>query len=339
MTIDDVITEVDTHESGIRELVVEPGARIENGDALTLGGSSYHLTNDGFRRFCDQLSAPAEYLSALPADIRQLALQHHLNRCDFNNGRVSAIVRGDEFRAFSRPDLYRLKSCDVLTAVQEGANVPFTVKSLAISDDSFQLNLLIESESEEISVGDVVSAGVQVCHSMIGDHATRIESYVFRLVCQNGLTRRDCVQSKELSRTRRQPVERCDARDVQIGQVRRLTSETCRSLRSKLQAIRRLKDEQVDAIGLMSRFLEQGGMSTRLWLPRLRQAWEMEGSEPTAYGVMNAMTRIATHGLPHLGVSARQRRVLGGLAGILAFRELHICPRCFSAVKNAPSNN
>jgi hypothetical protein len=103
--------------------------------------------------------------------------------------------------------------------------------------------------------------------------------------------------------------------------------------------VRKLKDEQVDVNHLMSRFLERGGMSTRLWLPRLRQAWQMDGSEPTAYGVMNAMTRIATHALPDSTVSPRHRRVLGGLAGILAFRELHICPRCFSTLKSPVSNN
>ena len=339
MTINDVITEVGKYEGNIHELAVGPGFRVENGQTLVVGESHYCLKGAGLRRFCEQVSAPAGYMKDLPARIRQPVLQHHLHCCDLSDRPISAIVRGNEFLAFSRPDLYRPSGRDVLEALQAGADRQLEVKQLVISDESFQADLLVENVSEEVAPGDVVSAGVRVTHSLIGEHATWIESFIHRLRCSNGMTHRECVERKELSRTRRMPSERHDAHELQTKQVRQLTADVVGKLRQKLEAIRNLRREQVDVNHLMSRFLERGGMSPRRWLHVLREAWEIEGSEPTAFGVMNAMTRISTHGMKEIEVSARHRRILGRLAGILAFRQLHICPRCFSTLKSPVSNN
>jgi hypothetical protein len=339
MTFDEAIARVDNDEAGIKEVFVDSGLSVADENTLLVGDLPFRLEGAGFARWCDQLSAPADYLNDLPARLRRLLMQHHVDCIDIGHGHLSLVAREGRFLAFRRRDLHQLRGAEVLEAVQNGAGRTLDVKHLAISEVGFQVDLLVENESEEVAVGDIVSAGIHVSHSAIGEHATSVVPYFYRLVCRNGLTRRECGQRKELSRTRRMPSERADAREIQIEQVRRLAFDTCSSLRQKLEVVRKLKDEQVDVNHLMSRFLERGGMSTRLWLPRLRRAWEMEGSEATAYGVMNAMTRIATHGSPDSTVSARHRRVFGGLAGILAFRELHICPRCFSALKSPVSNN
>jgi len=343
MTFDEAITTVENYQASIKEVPVESGLRVANGNTLVVGDQPFRLEGAGFVRCCTQISAPADYLRDLPDRFRQALMQHHFDCVDLSQRKLAVVVREERFLAFRRLDLHQLRGREVFEAVKEGAGRPLEVHGLVVSDEGFEADLLVENESEEVVVGDIVSAGLHVSHSCIGDFATRVVPYFYRLVCKNGLTRRECGQGKQLSRTRRMSAERSDARNVQFEQVRRLAFDTCRSLREKLEVIRKLKDQEVDAEKLMSRFLQRGGMSTRLWLPRLRKAWDIEGSEPTAYGVMNAMTRMSTHGLRDIEeeaeISPRHQRILGGLAGILAFQELHICPRCFSAVKNPVSNN
>jgi hypothetical protein len=330
MTIDDALATVAESEERIEELPVTAGMRLANENTLLLGDSPFRLEGAGFRRFCEQLSAPADYVSVLPARIRQGVLQHHLDCCDASDGRLTAVVRDGEFLAFSRQDLCRLSGRDVLTAVREGVGSGANVHELQIHDESFQTDLLIESAAGEVAPGDIVRAGVRVTHSLTGKHATWIEAFMYRLVCKNGMVHRDCVD-RRAARTRRLPTGRHDARRLQIEQVRRLTADTAGTLRAKLEAIRGLRREQVDANSMMVRFLEQGGLSRRTWLPVVRRAWEEnEGAESTAFGVMNALTWVSTHE-PNL--SARQRRILSGLAGILAFRQIHFCPRCFSQLR------
>jgi hypothetical protein len=94
-----------------------------------------------------------------------------------------------------------------------------------------------------------------------------------------------------------------------------------------------LRGERLDDVaGVLGRWLERARLSSRNLLPVLHEAWRAEGSEATSYGVMNALTRVATHAAD---LSARMRNALSGLAGILAFRHEHICPRCFSVLSNS----
>ncbi|HWB08656.1 MAG TPA: DUF932 domain-containing protein [Pirellulales bacterium] len=344
MTIDEAITTVADHESKIKEVPASADLKIVDGDTLVIQDSRFRLRDAGFGRFCEQVSAPAGYMRDLPGRVRQPVLQHHLDCCDSGPDRLTVISRDGQFLAFGRPELMRISGQDVLEAVQAGADCDPDVHHFEISDESFRADLLVESATAEAARGDVLRAGVTVRHSLIGDHATQIESFIFRLVCRNGMTHRDCVGSRA-ARTRRLPSDHHDARKMQIEQVRRLTADVVAKLHEKLNAISGLRRDQVDVDRLMTRFLERGGMSTRQWLPVLRGAWEMEGSEPTAFGVMNAMTRIATHGMENMVgredqvISPRHRRILGGLAGILAFQQVHICPRCFSTLRGVANEN
>jgi hypothetical protein len=175
----------------------------------------------------------------------------------------------------------------------------------------------------------VVKAGLRITHSFTGWHATTVQSFLYRLVCENGMTHRECVSSRS-AHTRRLPVSHPDALALQTAQVRRLAKQTWQALDAKLESVRTLQDEPVDATGLMIRWIERARLSTRYVLPRLRQAWEEEGSEPTIYGVVNAFTRAGTHGRV---LSARVRRTLMALGGTLAFHRMHLCPQCFSMMR------
>jgi hypothetical protein len=87
----------------------------------------------------------------------------------------------------------------------------------------------------------------------------------------------------------------------------------------------------VDVDGLLTRWVERARLSGRHILPLLRRAWEEEGAEATTYGAVNAFTRAGTHANE---LTLRQRRALLALGGLLAFRRVHLCPRCFSMVRD-----
>jgi hypothetical protein len=140
------------------------------------------------------------------------------------------------------------------------------------------------------------------------------------------MTHRECV-SRRTARTRRLPIEHPDALALQIAQVRRLSEGAWATLSDKLRAIEAMQHESVEIEPLLSRWIQHARLSTRTLIPLFRQAWEFEGGRPTAYDAVNALSRVATH---EPSLTDRQRRVLAGLAGLLAFRHKHLCPRCFS---------
>jgi hypothetical protein len=332
MNVTEALQDLNAHEETLREQrLVTNSLRIEN-DAICVGNERRRLSSDALTRLCKRVSAPPAYLLDLDSEVRAKLLQYHLDRGDLHSDSVVIISRDDECLGFARPDLCRLTGPEVLQAVLDGLSVPeITVNRLQLCDNHLlQLELVSQGANTEVAPGDVLLAGLKVTHSLIGDQATWVESFILRLVCKNGLTHREC-SSQRSSRTRQLPVHRTDARQLQIDQVRRLTAGTWTSLRNRLQALQGLQGETIDAENLFAHWLERARLSGRQFLPLLRDAWQEEGGRPNAYDAMNALTRVATHA-PDLSI--RQRRTLSGLAGLLAFRRWHLCPRCFSVLSD-----
>jgi len=331
MSLSGAIEQVARHEAFIEERPVTGPLMFPDAMTLQAGENAYRLGQPGLARLCARLSAPAEYLGNIDADLRQAVLQRHLERGDLPIEGLTLLARQGELIGLGRSDLLRISGAEVLEAVQQASDRELTVQSLQFREEGIEADLLLENFAAEAGPDDVLRAGLRVTHSFLGDHATVVESYILRLVCRNGLTHRQCA-GRGAARTRRLPAGRDKARELQIAQVRRLASETIAALHEKLNVIGGLRHQSVQVEPLLTRWLERARLSARTWMPVLHSAWEAEGSQTTAFGVMNALTRVATHE-PRL--TARQRRIFGGLAGLLAFERLHLCPRCFSHLGGA----
>lgn len=340
------------HEAGLRRDRVHAHLLRVDSDRLVAGDREYRL-GEGVRRLCTRLHAPADYVAGLPATLRDRVLQYHLE--SGNLGRSSAP--GD-FWLFSRDGVFldlvpaHLHSLDggaVLQAVRAGVGddaAALEVQNLTIDDEAFRIDLVSPRIANEVRPGDVIGGGVQVEHSLVGDRAPVVMAYVVRLVCSNGLVRRECLGRKGeqggsrcTPRTRRLGSDRADAHQLQVEQVRRLVAETWEGLLAKMEAICRLRDERVDnPEKQLEQFLRQGRLASRGLMAVLRQAWTEEGQEPTAFGLLNALTRAATHpitvrqGARDITLTPRQRRLLARLAGLFAYRHVHLCPHCFSVL-------
>jgi Domain of unknown function (DUF932) len=315
--------------------------RVEGNRVIT-GEREFRFDAESFRRLCGHFRAPTDYLERLSPKLRDDLFAFHLRSMGQGPGRLNdassrIIYRDGVFIDFGRADLHTLGARDVLHAVRDGFGADaatFEVEGLEIHEEAFRLDLVSPSVAAEVRPGDVLQAGVRVEHAYTGERATTIMAFVVRLVCSNGMVHRECVGSRRTARTRRLDASREDAGILQVEQVRHLTEEIRKELEPKLDAIGRLAQERADASQL-ERFLRQARMHSRGLVDQLRQSWAAEGDEQTAFGLFNAMTRLATHGT---AVSARQRGMLARLAGIYANRSDHLCPHCFS-ILNSPSRN
>ena len=170
----------------VRTMHVEPdGLVLDEGQRLA-------LTADGLAAFCDAVRAPHPYLRRLRREVRARVLQDHLDRGDPREV-VAVLHRNGEFRAFDDPSLLRLRGTEVLEAVVESLPRdagPF-VERLSFQDDMLIINVLGDAVTEEIAPGDAVAAGLQIRHSLTGARATRVESFILRLVCANGMRHAD----------------------------------------------------------------------------------------------------------------------------------------------------
>lgn len=312
------------------------------GNRLFAKDRELSLDQEGFKRLCRHFSAPPDYMERLPPRLRDPLLAHHLASLGSGDGRLNdrssrVIYRNGTFIDVVRNDLHTLGSGEVLNAVRDGFgsdSESFEVQGLKIEQEAFRLDIVSPKVATEVRRGDVIQAGVRVEHSYVGERATTVMAFVTRLQCTNGMVHRECVASRQMTRTRKLNASREDAGMLQIEQIRRMTHEVRKKLGATLESIQKLADQKAE-VRELEQFLRQARMHSSDTVSRLRDAWVTEGSEQTAFGLFNAMTRLATHDTE---LSGRQRTMLARLAGIYANRSTHICPHCFS-VRNLPSAN
>jgi hypothetical protein len=284
----------------------------------------------------NKVRAPGDYLAKLSPELQAAALSEHALRGDFGKTPV-LIMRNGTFETIVRGELQRLPIVDVIRSVQEGlGNESDGLFVTRISGYPERLDVELVSPSKEIAIrpGDIVQSGLHIAHEPFGNQATQIESFVYRLVCTNGLTRRFC-RGEGIERTRRLPASAPNSRALQMDQIRRLARRNWDGLQEQLEALRAISERPASVKDLLKQWLRNARITAEPMFDRLVSAWEEEGGENTFYGAINALTRVATH---HSDLSERQRRTLASLAGMLAFSERHICERCFSILAGSATD-
>jgi hypothetical protein len=288
-------------------------------------------------RLLDKANAPARYFEKHNPSFQAAALAEHASRGDFGR-RPALVMRGSELITIKRGDLRSLPNADAIKAVAEGLENESEGLTVArIGRNAAQLDVELVSPSKAITVrtGDIVQSGLHIVHERFGDQATLIEAFVYRLICSNGMTRRECAGDHQ-SRTRRLPVDFPNSWELQMEQIRRLTQQTWNGLQGQLSALQATSTRPARVEELLTRWLQRARISANTMMPRLLAAWREEGEENTQFGAVNALTRVATHDRQ---LSERQRRVLASLAGLLAFSHVHICERCFSVLTRIATAN
>lgn len=284
-----------------------------------------------------KIGAPAGYLETHSSTFQAEALSIHASRGDFGQ-RPTLVLRDGELMTIIKGELYALPNADTIRAVEE--ELGDEGKSLIVTrleNTNERLDVELVSPSKEVSVrpGDVVRSGLHITHERFGNQATQVEAFVYRLVCSNGMTRRECAHDgSQGARTRKLPSNSPNNHELQMSQIRRLVRRNWDLLESQLGALRATSERAANVEEMLTRWLQRARISIDNMLPRLLAAWEEEGAERTQYGAINALTRVATHDLT---LSQRQRRTLASLAGLLAFSEVHICQTCFSVLARAAS--
>lgn len=320
---------LEEHGVAVNHLIIEPGV-------LRAGEREFRLTTKGLERLCDRFGhrpkVPSSYLASLPDGLQTDLLRLHLGEGIEGGESVSLFARGSDLIGIGRADLARLTGADVLESTFEGLGgreEDLEVIRLSIADESLRFDLVTHRATTEVRAGDVLQAGIHVNHSLTGDWATRVEGYMHRLLCSNGATHRECLGARRNLRTRRMPASDRRARARQRDQVRRLAADGLERVSRRLESLKRLTAEPADFEHLATNWLRRSRLSTERLLPLLRQAHAEEGGEETAYGVMNAFTRVATH---HTELSPNIRDVLARMGGMLALGHSRLCPRCWSLV-------
>jgi hypothetical protein len=340
MNFTEALTRVGAADSLITELIVPAGRVTAESDGLHAAGQVIRYQGQPFEQFCGRFRhdtpVPTGYIRSLPPPMAAELIRLHLDAGLDGGDTLAVYSRGPDVIGIGDPNLTRLTGTEVLESVLDGVGGQpdeLAIEMPVVEGETVRFDVITQRAAHVVRRGDVVSAGLSVRHSLIGEFATKVEGYLFRMLCQNGAVYRECLNGQQKRggghRTRRLSVHHPGARQQQRDQVRRLAKEVFGTLNGRVSNLNRLTTERADLDEMARNWLTRSRLSSARLLPLLRQAHALEGGEPTAYAVMNAFTRVATH---QKDLPPNVRNILARMGGLLAFGHSRLCTQCWSLI-------
>ena len=193
---------------------------------LISGKTSIVMDGTTILRLLGRAGAPVSYLANSERTISKHRPCGNTLKTGISGRKITPVLRGGQLFTVESGSLVSLKHHEVLNAVTEslGRNAAdLTLSKIDYADGRLELDLLSPQKQVEVRRGDVVQAGLHVFHSRYGGEATQICAFIYRLICENGMTRRECVSPDGIVRTRKLPASHPRAKELLLDQVRRLT--------------------------------------------------------------------------------------------------------------------
>ncbi len=173
-----------------RSIVAEPTE--QHGIRLHLPGDAnfpYTLTQHAKGQVAEKTGFPLRYWQAceeagapgLVAENLNYWFQHQTDRrlVRIADGRVRALL-SDRFRALDNYDL-------AMTVADRALAHKAQVLQCDLTDTHMAIKLTVPEYRAQVLAGDDVVPGILVTNSEVGAAAFRVEAFVWRLVCKNGL--------------------------------------------------------------------------------------------------------------------------------------------------------
>ena len=155
-------------------------------EILDIGGFS--LTDHAHNQIAQRVQIPQKYYDRMRQEAPEL-LSNNVNHW-FQENPEPRLIRtmNGKARAFLSNRYRVLDNYDLLQSiVPKLRDVGCKPESMDITERKLYLKCLFPKIEMEVSVGDVVQAGIVISNSEVGLGSLRIEPLIYRLVCTNGL--------------------------------------------------------------------------------------------------------------------------------------------------------
>lgn len=313
MHITDLAQELDRQRKSKRDFLVDTRALAVTGmNAMSIDSvaASFEITEYAHRQIAEYLDIPAKYYNRLRTEDHEGHFQQMLNYW-FQGGRpVTRMVRtlDGKARAILSDSYRRIDNYDVMEMATNCflQRDDLTIDSCDVTESKLYLKASFARTEREVVEGDVVCFGIVVTNSEIGDGAFRVQPFVNRLVCTNGLI----IPQYAIKQVHSGPRNLIDAGELQIElsseaqqatdnaimlQLRDaintlLSDEKIESIRTQMfaAATHRIAEDPPKVIEMVG---EKFGLKTDETGGIMRHL--IEGGDLTAWGYVNAVTAVA----------------------------------------------
>lgn len=294
------------------------------------GIDAFDITTHAHDQLATSIKIPRQYYDRMAAEAPQLLL-NNVNHWLAANPQQRMVRTLDGSMRAMLSDRYRpLDNFDLLGAAlpviqQHGASI----MSCETTDTRMYLKVVMPKIETEVKRGDVVQAGLVISNSEIGAGALKVEPFIYRLVCLNGMTMQSALRRYHVGKKNQSLDD--TVMEVLSDRTRQLTDaafwhqvrDVVSSAFSKdifEENVQRLRDASEQKLtGNPAKAVEE--ITERFSLPSglggdiLRNL--IEGADLTRWGIANAVTAVAND-YPDYETASELERVGGQIIELAA---------------------
>jgi hypothetical protein len=197
------LAQIIEHQETVKQdyLVNTVALEMKQDNQLVFQDKEYQINDIAHQQIADRLKIPKRYYDKM-STISGLRT-HNVNAWFLNNpekrlvrtleGKARAFL-SDRFRPID--NFFILSSFLPVLAEQQNLKV----QSQTLTDKKMYLQLTFPSLQKEILKGDVVQAGIILTNSEVGHGAVDVKSFLWRLVCSNGMIGKSLLHKYHVGR-------------------------------------------------------------------------------------------------------------------------------------------
>ncbi len=261
----------------------------------------YPLTDWAHSQLADKLGIPRKYYQRMMDSGRFRLLAENVNAWLGEDGRRLIRVLDGRIRAFLSDRYRMMDNYDLVFLALEEFKRKGTVEiyRIDLTETILYLKGIDRTLTDSVRNGDIVYGGLIIRNSEVGASALRVEPFILRKVCSNGLILQQSLKKIHLGR------QRMEVGEIEWSDETRMLED--RALWAKVRDIikatfdRRIFQSWVGKLKESTRIEIEKPMEAvnnivgHLGLSEeQKQRLLMHFSEPTKYGLINAVTNLAS---------------------------------------------
>jgi len=157
--------------------------------SVTFGTHEVPATQDGMEQLATFLDVPRAFLNKLPADMQQYVLANLLQR---NPANVTVRFTDSGVQEVHKPTQARVEPRQIVTVAMDVLDSTAPVVEWWSDADELRIDVAVPEDFDrgiggDREVGDITRGGLRFGQNRKMNHAPWVSSYLYRLVCTNGM--------------------------------------------------------------------------------------------------------------------------------------------------------
>lgn len=327
LTLRDVAEELNTDDREWGGVTTELAVRRED-DRLFfgLGPTEVPATKDGLELIGSFVGIPRNFLLSIEADEQEFLLRHRLRR---NPGNLTVRYTEAGVHEVFLPTKARIEPRQIAQTAINVMGETAPIVEWKVDPDELFLDIMVPEGFDrgiggDAERGDITHGGLRFQQDRKNNHAPRVNTFLYRLVCTNGLM----VPETGLT---------LDARgntvEALLAELEMAAERAFSEVEQQIEHFYGMRQQRIegDVTQTVIRVAQERGLPTRTAMNLANRVPdqldpEILGHEVSMFDVVNLITNQANH--PDLRTRTGPRRALE-MAGGQLVREVHDrCGRC-----------